>query len=183
MGNHPKGNQSWIFIGRSDAKAEAPVLWTPDAKRQLIGKDPEDGKYRRQEEKVMTEDEMVGSNHQLIGHEFQQSAGDGEGHGNLACCSPWGHKESDMTEQLNDNSLLIYLMCTPTLSSLFFAINSRGRIRCALPHFFSSSFFSFIFLILSHVSSFFFSIAFLFYLTYHHHYFLLYIQLFIFSDW
>ena len=120
-----------------------------------IGKDPDSGTDWRQEEKVMTEDEMVGSHHRLIEHEFQQTAGDGEGQGNLAFCSPWGCKESDMTEQLNDNSYLVYLMCTPTLSSLFFAINSRGRIMCTLPLFFSSSFFSFIFLILSHVSSFF----------------------------
>ena len=146
----------------------------------LVGKDPDSGTDWRQEKKVTTEDDMVGSHHWLIGHEFQQTAGDGEGQGNLTWCSPWGRKESDMTEQLNDNSLLIYIMCTPTLSSLFLALNSRGRIRCTLPHLFFSSF---IFLILSHFASFFFSTAFLFYLIYHHHHFLLYIQLFIFSDW
>ena len=92
---NPKINQSWIFIGRTDA--EAPILWPPDAKNWLIGKDPDAGKDWRQEEKGMTEDEMVGWHHQLDGHEFEQAPGVGDGHGSLVCCSPWGHKESDMT--------------------------------------------------------------------------------------
>ena len=97
-----KGNYSWIFIGRTDAEAEAPILWTPDAKRQLIGKDSNAGKDWRQEEKGVTEDEMAGWHHQLDGHEFEQAPGVGDvGQGSLACCSPWGCKESDMTEQLN----------------------------------------------------------------------------------
>ena len=93
----PKGNQPWLFIRRIDAEAEAPILWLPDAKSQLIGKDPDDGKDWRQEEKGMTEDKMVGWHHQLNGHEFEQAPGDGEGQGSLACCSPWGCKESDTT--------------------------------------------------------------------------------------
>ena len=100
---HPKGNQSRIFIGRTDAETEAPILWPPDVKSQLIGKDPDAGKDWRQEENRTTEDEMVGWHHQLNGHEFEQVLGDGEGQGGLPCCSPWGHKESDMTEQLNNN--------------------------------------------------------------------------------
>ena len=98
---HPKGNQSWIFIGRTDAEAEAPILWIPDAKSWLIWKDPDAGKDWRREEKGTTEDEMVGWHHQLNGHEFEQTLGDSEGQGSLACCSPWGRKESDMTEWLN----------------------------------------------------------------------------------
>ena len=98
---NPKGNQSWIFIGRSDTEAETPILWPPDAKNWLIGKDSDAGKNWRQEEKGMTEDEMVGWHHQLYGHGFEQAVAAGYGHGSLACCSPWGHKESDMTERLN----------------------------------------------------------------------------------
>ena len=89
---HPKGNQSWIFIGRTDAEAEAPILWPPDTMKWLIGKDPDAGKYWRQEEKGTIEDEMVGWHHQL-GHEFGQASGVGDGQGSLAYCSPWGHKE------------------------------------------------------------------------------------------
>ena len=98
---HPKGNQSWIFTGRTDAEAETPILWPPDAKNWLLGKDPDAGKDWRQEEKGMTEDEMVGWHHQLDGHEFEQALGVGNGQGGLACCSPWGRKESDRTEWLN----------------------------------------------------------------------------------
>ena len=90
---NPKGNQSWIFIGRTNAKAEAPVLWPPYAKNWLIGKDPDAGKDRRWEEKGMTEDEMVGWHHWLDGHEFEKAPGVGDGQGSLACCSPWGRKE------------------------------------------------------------------------------------------
>ena len=100
----PKGNQPWIFIGRTDAKAETPILWPPDAKSWLIWKDPDAGKDGRREEKGMTEDNMVGWHHQLNGHEFEEALGDGEGPGSLACCSPWGCKESDMTEWLDNNN-------------------------------------------------------------------------------
>ena len=98
---HPKGNQSWIFIGRTDAEAEAPILWPPDAKNWLIVKDPNAGKDWRQEVKGTTEDEMVGWHHQINRHEFEQAPGAGDGQGGLACYSPWGGKESDTTEQLN----------------------------------------------------------------------------------
>ena len=87
---HPKGNQSWIFIGRTDAEAEAPILWPPDVKNWFTGKDPDTGKDWRQEEMGMTEDEMVGWHDWLNGHEFEQAPGDGEGQGSLVCCSPWG---------------------------------------------------------------------------------------------
>ena len=97
---HPKGNQFWIFIGKTDADAKTPILQPPDAKNWFIGKDPDAGKHRRQEEKGMTEEDMVGS-HGLDGHEFEQAPGAGDEQGSLACCSPRGHKESDMTEWLN----------------------------------------------------------------------------------
>jgi len=103
---HPQGNQSWIFIGRTDAETEAPRLWLPDVKSQLIRKDPDAGKNWRQEEKGMTEDANVGWHHWFNGHEFEQDPGDGEGQGDLACCSPWGLKESDTTERLNDNKAI-----------------------------------------------------------------------------
>ena len=92
---NPKGNQPSIFTGRTDA--EAPILWPPDAKSQLIGKDSDAGKDWRQEEKGKTEDNTVGWHHQLNGHEFEQTPGDREGQGSLVCCRPWGHEESDMT--------------------------------------------------------------------------------------
>ena len=98
---NPKGNQPWIFIGRTDA--EALILWPPDVKNWLSGKDPSGGKDWRQEEKGSTEDEMGGWHHQLDGHEFEQAPGRGEGQGSLVCFSPWGCKESDMTQWLNDN--------------------------------------------------------------------------------
>ena len=89
---NPKGKQPLIFFGRIDAEAEAPILWPPDVKRQLTGKDPDAGKDRGQEEKGETEDEMVGWHHRLNGHEFEQTPGDSEGQGSLVCCSPRGHK-------------------------------------------------------------------------------------------
>ena len=94
---NPEGNQSWIFIGRTDAEAEAPILWPPDVKSWLIRKDPDAGKDWRWEEKGMTEDQMVGWHHRLDEHVFEQAPGVGDGQGSLACCSPWGHKELDMT--------------------------------------------------------------------------------------
>ena len=97
---HPKGDQSWVFIGRTDAEAETPILWLPHVKRWLIGKDPDAGKGWGQEEKGMTEDEMDGWHHQLDGHEFGLSPWVGDGQGGLACCDSWGHKESDATERL-----------------------------------------------------------------------------------
>ena len=87
---HPKGNQSWVFIGRTDIEAETPILWPADAKSWLIGKDPDAGKDWRQEEKGTPEDEMVGWHHRLDGHGFGWTPGVGDGQGGLACCSPWG---------------------------------------------------------------------------------------------
>ena len=98
---HPKGNQSWIFTGKTDAEAETPILWSPDAKNWLIGKDPDAGKDWGQDEKGTTEDEMVGWHHWLNGHEFEQAPGVGDGQGSLVCCSPWGRKESDTTKGWN----------------------------------------------------------------------------------
>ena len=99
----PKGNQPWILTGRTDA--EAPILWPPDAKSQLIGKYPDAGKDWRQEEKRATDEATVGWHHRLDGYDSEQIPGDSEGHGGLVCCSPWGCKELDMTQQLNNNSL------------------------------------------------------------------------------
>ena len=96
-----KGNQSWIFIGRTDAAAETPILWAPDAKSWLIGKDPDAGRNWRQEEKGTTEDEMAGWHHWLDGRESEWTLGDGDGQGGLACCDSWGRKELDTTERLN----------------------------------------------------------------------------------
>ena len=98
---YPKGNQPWIFIERTDAEAEVPILWPPDAKSRLMRKDPDAGTDWGQVEKG-AEDEMVGWHYQLNGHESEQTSGDSEGQGSLVCCSPWGHKESDMTEWLKN---------------------------------------------------------------------------------
>ena len=94
---HPKGNQSWILTRRTDADAEAPILWPPEVKNWLIGKDPGAGKDWRQE-KGITEDEMVGWHHRLDRHEFEQALGVGDGQGSLACYSLWGRKEKSWTQ-------------------------------------------------------------------------------------
>ena len=98
---HPKGNQSWVFIGRTDAKAETPVLWPPHAKSWLIGKDPDAGRDWELEEKGMTEHEMAGWHHRLNGHEFEWTPGVGHGQGGLAYYDSWSCKELDTTERLN----------------------------------------------------------------------------------
>ena len=98
---HPKGDQSWVFVGRTDVEAETPILWPPDAKGWLIGKDPDAGKDWGQEEKGMTVDEMARWHHWLNGYGFGWTLGVGVWQGGLVCCSPWGHKESDTTEWLN----------------------------------------------------------------------------------
>ena len=98
---HLKGNWSWTFIGRTDAKADVLIFWLPDVKNWLIGKDPDAGKDWRQEEKGMTEVEVVGCQHRLDGYEFEQAPGVGDGQGSLACCNPWGCKELDMTVRWN----------------------------------------------------------------------------------
>ena len=107
---NPKGNQPWIFIFTDD-KAEAPILWLPDVKSWLIGKNPDAGKDWGQEEKGTTEDEKVGWHHWLSGHEFELTLGVGDGQGSLACCSPWGHKQSDVTWRLNNSNKACVLSC------------------------------------------------------------------------
>ena len=98
---HSKGDQSWVFIGRTDAEAKTPILWPPHAKSWLIGKDPDAGRDWGQEEKGTTEDEMAGCHHRLNGHEFEWTPGVGDGQGGLVCCDSWGRKELDTTEWLN----------------------------------------------------------------------------------
>ena len=128
---HPKGNQSWIFIGRTDAEAETPILWSPDEKNWLLGKDPDAGKDWRQEEMGTKEDEMVRWHHRLDGHEFEQALGVGDGQGSLACCSSWGHKELDMTEPLNwsdtvfSHYFIYSLQYTCKLHSIFTILQMR----------------------------------------------------------
>ena len=106
---HSKGDQSWVFIGRTDAKAETPVLWPPHVKSWLIGKDSDAGSDWGQEEKGTTEDEMAGWHHRVDAHEFGWTLGVGDGQGGLACCSSWGHKQSDTTERLNWTPILLFL--------------------------------------------------------------------------
>ena len=98
---HPKGDQSWVFIGRTDVEAETPILCPPHAKTWLTGKNPESGRDWRQEEKGTMEDEMAGWHHGLDGRESEWTPGVGDGQGGLACCDSWGCKESDMTERPN----------------------------------------------------------------------------------
>ena len=121
---HPKGNQSWIFIGRTDAEAETPILWAPDVTNWIIWKDPDAEEDWRQEEKGTTEDERVGWHHWFDGHEFEQAPGVGDGQGSLVCCSPWGRKESDRTEQLN------WLTDPPQFSHLWNdGLSGNGEIK------------------------------------------------------
>ena len=94
---NPKDNQHWIFIGWTDTEAEASILWPPDVKSWLIGKDPDVGKAWGQEEKGAKEDEMIGWHHRLNGYKFEQTLGDSEEQGSLTCCNPWGCKELDTT--------------------------------------------------------------------------------------
>ena len=105
-----KGDQSWVFIGRNDAKAETPVPWPSHTKSWLIGKDSDAGRDWGQEEKGMTKDEMAGWHPRLDGHESEWTPGIDDGQGGLACCNLWGHKESDTTERLNWTELGNYLV-------------------------------------------------------------------------
>ena len=105
---HSKGNQSWVFIRRNDAKLETPVLWPPHVKSWLIGKGPDAQRDWGQEEKGMTEDEMAGWHHWLDAREFGWTLGVVDGQGGLACCDSWGHKELDTTERLNWTDTTIY---------------------------------------------------------------------------
>ena len=102
-------NQPWILTGRTESEAEAPILWPPDVKSQLTGKDPDAGKDWRQKHKKVTEDEMVGWCHWCSEHDLGQTPEDAEGQGSLVCCSPWGHKESDTTWRLNTQYSTVYM--------------------------------------------------------------------------
>ena len=115
---HPKGDQSWVFIWRIDIEAETSILWPPDVKSWLIGKNPDAGKDWGQEEKGATENEMVGWHHWLNGHELEQAPGDGEGQANLSRCSPLSHKKSDTTEQLNWTELMLLMLLLSHFSSV-----------------------------------------------------------------
>ena len=109
---HPNGNQSWMFIGRTDAEAKTPILWPPDAKSWLIGKDPDAGKDWGQEEKGTTEDEMIGWYHWLNGRWVWVASGSWWWTGRLACCSPWGCKNLDMTKWMNWTELMNWFCLT-----------------------------------------------------------------------
>jgi len=139
---NPKGSQPWIFIGRAGAEAEVPILWPPDVKSWLIGKDPDDGKDRRQEKGTL-EDEMVWQYHWLNGQEFEQTPGDGEEQGSLACCSPQGNKESDMAEWLNNKKVCHSFPCKEQASFDFIAavticsdLGAKENKICHCFHFF-----------------------------------------------
>ena len=121
---HPKGDQSWVFTGRTDVEAETPILWPSNAKSWLIWKDPDAGKDQRQEEKGMAEDEMVGWHHWLSGHEFEQALGVSDGQGGLVCCSPRGHKELDTNEWLNWTEAFI-----PVKWKLIFKMNESLKYK------------------------------------------------------
>ena len=110
---NPEGNQSWTFIGSTDAEVETATLWSPDVKKWPIGKDPNAGKDWRREGTGMTEGEIVGWHHQLNEHEFEQAPGVGDGQGSLVCCSPWGHKEKDWVTELN--WIYVFTLLSPYL--------------------------------------------------------------------
>ena len=133
---HPKGNQSWIFTGRTDAEAETPILWILNVKNWPIGKDPEAVKDWRQEEKGTIEDEMIGWHHRLNAHEFEQAPGVGDGQGNLACCSPWGFKESDTTEQLSWTEHRVFIGAQFLAATSFAALwhSQFGTLLCQIQH-------------------------------------------------
>ena len=131
---HPKGNQSWIFIGRTDA--ETPILWPPNAKSWLIGKDSDAGKHWKQEEKGTTDDEMVGWDYRLDGHEFEQALGVGDGQGSLFCCSSWDCKKSDITEQLNWTEKDTEIIESVLLSSWNYVRDQYQKIFENNPHIF-----------------------------------------------
>ena len=122
---NPKGNQSWLFTGRTDTEAEAPILWPPDGKNWPTGKDPDAEKDWRQEEKGTTEGEMVGWNHQLHGYEFEQAPGHSEGQGSLVCCSLWGCKvRHDWATELN------WMHLWPHLDVSYAQINHLNQFKC-----------------------------------------------------
>ena len=127
---HLKGDQSWVFLGRNDAKAETPVLWPPHARSWLIGKDSDVGRDWGQEEKGTTEDEMAGWHHWLHGYESEWTPGVGYGQGGLVCCSSWGHKESDWIEWLSDWTELKW---GPRLEMRLLTSNDSGELDISWP--------------------------------------------------
>ena len=143
---HPKGDQSWVFIGRTDVESETPVLWPPDARSWLTGKDPDAGKDWGQEEKGTTEDGMVGWHHRLDGHGFGWTPVVGDGQGGLACYGSWGCKTSDTTERLNWTALhwiarcsnyLVFVEETPLLLLQHSPSELRCCVLCLSPQFYS----------------------------------------------
>ena len=134
---NPKGNQSWIFTGRADAEAEMPIFWPPDVKNWLTGKDPDAEKDWRQEEKGMTEDEMVRWHHRLDGHEFEQAPKVGDGQGSLACCSPWATKNQTQLSDWTQLELVrkpVYHVGSPFWLSLFVSHYWHQRRTCNPGH-------------------------------------------------
>ena len=129
---HPKGDQSCVFIGRTDVEAETPILWPPDVESWLIWKDPDAGKDWGQEEKGITEDEMVGWHHQHNGHVFGWTLGVGDGQGGGTCCGSWGRKESDMTERLNWTGGSVCFDC-PQIKSVSGKQARSSKLREILP--------------------------------------------------
>ena len=135
-----KGDQPWISTGRTEAEAEAPVFWSSDTNRWLIGKVPDAGKDWEQKEKRASEDEMAGQHHWCNEHELGQTLRDGDGQGGLECCSPWSCKELDMTGWLNNNDPTIPLpgiyleknmvrkdTCTPIFIAVLFTIAKKWK--------------------------------------------------------
>ena len=146
---NPKGNQPWIFTGRTDAEGEAQILWPPDAKSWLIGKDPDAGKDWGQEENGATEDEMVGWHHRLNGHEFEQTPGVIDGQEILACWSPWGRSQTQLSDwselpqvstqyyyEIERESKLLYI---PIHSLFFFSLSLTPSLGLFTSFFFSLS--------------------------------------------
>jgi len=136
---HPKGSQPWIFIGRTDAEAETPILWLPDVKNWLIEKDPDAGKDWRREDKGMTEDKIIGWHYWLDWHQFEQAPGVGDGQGSLVSCSPWDHKDSDTTERLKWTELMSMwgvISCVVGWGCLLWPVCSLGKtVSLCLLHF------------------------------------------------
>ena len=126
---HPKGDQSWVFIGRTDAEAETPILQPPDVKSWLLRKDPDAGKDWRQGKKGTTEDEMVGWHHWLNGHEFEQAPGIGDGQGSLVCCSPWVAKNWTRLRDRNELCICANYFNFPKLSFIYKIMSIRYPLK------------------------------------------------------
>ena len=131
---HPKGDQSWVFIGRTDAKTETPILWPPHVKSWLIGKDFDAGRGWGQEETATTEDEMAGWHHWPDGRQSEWTPGVGDGQGGLACCNSWGHKESDRTEWLNWTKLICIKIDTCYLYTICLSVFIENHLFTFMSH-------------------------------------------------